>query len=213
MFGNVCGYHTVFTRWKPERDVRQIACHLCDFFQMFQRLYVAAIVPAEKARTFPTSNRLRHCFNPQRGRQRFKPTLQSLLHVTKAIITAQGVATRADASLNLCQLCASNATRRRNRIGMARHFRRRGESAHKVDCFFCIHVRESIPRKAQWCNIFFEIRAEKVIHKIQAQAHVGMVRATQQSSCQAKVGMELAARSLCKSLIIKHLRGAPPTPT
>ena len=39
-----------------------------------------------------------------------------------------------------------------------------------------------------------------------------MVRATQQSACQARVGMELAARSLCKSLIIKHLCGAPPYP-
>ena len=84
---------------------------------------------------------------------------------------------------------------------------------HFVLLHFVFHVAKSIGPRSKKCNVFFEIRAEKVIHKIQAQAHVGMVRATQQSSCQAKVGMELAARSLCKSLIIKHLRGAPPTPT
>ena len=66
------------------------------------------------------------------------------------------------------------------------------------------------PEKVQG---YFKYFTEKVVHKIQAQAHVGMVHATQQSACQARVGMELAARNLCKSLIIKHLRGAPPTPT
>lgn len=57
---------TVFASWKPKTNVRQVACHLANVFEMLNRINVAAIVKTHVAGMFFHPNKVCHRVHPKR---------------------------------------------------------------------------------------------------------------------------------------------------
>jgi len=122
----------------PVKGSRSVLCHGADVPKVRHRLNVARVMPSEVFDLL-SIEKGDECGGPSGILQGVEPCFQRFLHNWKDIAALEGVASRADGTLDIPQLGSSGAPLRRSRGTVPRHFRRLGQSAD--DRFEVLHLR------------------------------------------------------------------------